>query len=89
MNAHELEPSTHEIVVRGQAIYDERLRAMAEASYRDKYIVIDIYTGEYEIADDDLTATLRLFERLPGAMTFGVHVGHRASGRIGATAKPA
>jgi hypothetical protein len=56
----------------------EKMRAEMEASHRGKMVVIDVNTGDYEIADDDLTATMRLFERRPNAMTWGELVGYPA-----------
>ena len=43
-----------------------------------RMVVIDVNTGDYEIADDDLTATLRLIERQPDAITWGELVGYPA-----------
>ena len=61
----------------GKARYAE-LRPQLEVDHWGKMVVIDVHSGEYEIADDDLTATLRIFERLPDAMTWGERVGYPA-----------
>ena len=61
----------------GKGMY-ARLRPQLEAEYWGKMVVIDVTSGDYEIADDDLTATLRLFERRPAALTWGERVGCRA-----------
>ena len=59
----------------GRKMY-EKMRAEMEANHWGKMVVIDVNTGDYEIADDDLTATMRLFERRPNAMTWGELVGY-------------
>ena len=61
----------------GKAMYEE-MRADMEANHWGRMVVIDVNTGEYEVADDDLTATLRLMERVPGAMTWGELIGYPA-----------
>jgi hypothetical protein len=38
----------------------------------------DIETGAFEVADDILPATNRLFERFPDAQPWIVRIGHRA-----------
>ena len=42
-----------------------------EANHWGKMVVIERQHRDYEIADDDLTATMQLFERKPNAMTWG------------------
>ena len=61
----------------GEAMY-EKIRAEMEANHWGKMVVIDVNTGDYEIADDDLTAMMRLFERRPNAITWGELVGYPA-----------
>ena len=61
----------------GEAMY-EKMRAEMEANHWGKMVVIDVNTGDYEIADDDLTATIRLFERRPNAISWGELVGYPA-----------
>lgn len=61
----------------GEAMY-EKMRAEMEANHWGKMVVIDVNTGDYEIADDDLTATMRLFERRPNAITWGELAGYAA-----------
>lgn len=66
----------------GRRFY-EQIRADMEAKQWGRMVVIDVTTGDYEVADDDLTATTRLFERNPEAMTWGELVGHSAAYRMG------
>jgi hypothetical protein len=48
-----------------------------------KIVALDIETGEYEMAEDTVTASERLFQRLPDAQIWFVRIGHRAVHRIG------
>ena len=57
-----------DIATVGKAMCEE-LCADMEANHWGRMVVIDVNTGEYEVDDDDLTATLRLMERVPSAMT--------------------
>ena len=61
----------------GRAVYKE-LRPDMEANHWGKMVVIDVKTGDYEIADDDLTATMRLLKKNPEALTWGERVGYPA-----------
>ena len=67
-----------EAAVKGRAIYDEKIRAIVEAdpAQKGRVVVIDVRSGEYEIADTDAEATLRLIERCPDAFTWAERVGH-------------
>lgn len=62
----------------GKARYAE-VRAEMEAKHWGKMVVIDVHSGDYEIDSDDLTATMRLLERQPAAMTWGERVGYPAA----------
>ena len=67
---------------RGQALYDQTIKAHVEEGNRGKFLILDVNSGDYEIDAKDLTACHRLLERRPDAVLFGVRVGHRASYRL-------
>ena len=48
-----------------------------------QHFVNDIETGAFELADEILTATNRLFDRLPDAQPWILRIGHRAVHRFG------
>ena len=56
----------------------EQIRGELEETHKGKVVVIDVSSGDYEIGDDDLDATMRLFERRPNAITWGERVGYPA-----------
>ncbi|MEG3440367.1 hypothetical protein V0288_24785 [Pannus brasiliensis CCIBt3594] len=75
--------SKEEFARRGDEIYETRVRSLVEEGNRGKIVAIDIETGEFEIADDILTATARLFDRIPSAQPRIVRVGYRTVHRSG------
>jgi peptide subunit release factor RF-3 len=76
--------SKEEFAHRGDEIYESQVRAQVEADNYGKIVAIDIETGAFEVADEILTATDHLFERLPDAQPWIVRIGHRAVHRFGA-----
>ena len=65
-----------ELESRGEAIYRERIRHLVEPPETGKFVVIDIYSGDYEIDERDADASGRLLSRHPNALTWAVRVGY-------------
>ncbi len=59
--------SKEEFSQRGQDLCESVVRQQVEQGNEDKIVAIDIETGDFEIADDILPATQKLFERYPEA----------------------
>jgi hypothetical protein len=76
--------SKEEFARRGDEIYESQVRQQVEEGNHGKIVAIDIETGAFEVADDILPATDRLFERLPDAQPWIVRIGYRAVDRFGA-----
>ena len=74
--------SAEEVVARGEALYRERLRDQVEAGNKGKFLVLDIESGEYVIDRDHAAATMRLMERIPGAVIYGLRIGYCATYRF-------
>ncbi len=74
--------SKEEFAQRGDNIYENQVRPKIEAGNHGKIVAIDIETGAFEVADEILTATDRLFERLPDAQPWIVRIGYRAVHRF-------
>lgn len=70
-------PAVEDADVVGPKIY-AGIRDRMEATQWGRMVVIDVNSGDYEVADDDMTATLRLLERRPDAFTWGELVGYPA-----------
>ena len=77
-------PDASETRAKGKAIYNEKIRHIVEAdpSQKGRVVVIDIYTGEYEIADTDWEARRCLEKRCPDAFTWAERVGYPAAYKI-------
>jgi hypothetical protein len=75
--------SKEEFAQRGDALYESEVRKQVEEGNHGKIVAIDIETGAFEVADDILPATDRLFARLPDAQPWIVRIGHRVVHRFG------
>ena len=71
-----------EIARHGQQIYNEELRSRVEATHPGQFLVLDVLTGAYEIADDDLAASDRALAKNPAAVLYGVRIGHPTAYRL-------
>ncbi len=76
--------ASSESALRGQAIYQERIRPLVESEHVGKFVVINVETGEYEMDAQDVVASMRARARFPDAPLFTVRVGQRAAHRLGA-----
>ena len=76
-----------EFARRGDAVYAAKVLPRLKPHDRGKFVAVDIETGEYEIAKDELTACDRLDARIPGAQTWLVKVGSPHVHRIGHLAR--
>ena len=65
-----------EISARGEAIYMEQIFPTLGESETGKHVSIEIESGDYEIDADQINAMLRIRERRPGGVYFGVRVGY-------------
>ena len=76
MSISPIERIPADLPARGTAIYERTIRSLVEPGQYGKFVVIDVYTGDYEIGERDADATRRLLDRRPDAMTWAVWVGH-------------
>ena len=76
--------SKEEFARRGDEIYESQVRPQIEEGNHGRIVAIDIETGAFVLADDTMTATRRLYERLPDAQPWVVRIGYRAVHRFGA-----
>ena len=54
----------------GRAIYLEKIRPKLGPEHKGKLVVIDVKSGDYEIADRHIEADSKLRERCPDAFTW-------------------
>ena len=75
--------TAEEVAARGEALYEQRIRAQVEAAHTGKFVVVDIETGDCEIDADDLTATKRALAKRPDAVLYGLRIGSPTAYRLG------
>ena len=76
-----------EFARRGDEIYQQFVRAAVEPGNKGRIVAIDIESGAYEMADDVLAATKRLYARCSAAQPWVVRIGHPAVHRFGPRVK--
>lgn len=76
--------TTEEIARLGRERYEREIRDEVEPEHSGRFLVLDVSSGDYEIAEDNLDASERLMERRPEALLYGLRVGEGAAYRIGA-----
>jgi hypothetical protein len=81
--------TNEEIARRGREIYERDIRLGVERDHDGRFLVVDVASGNYEIADDELTAFERARRNNPDGLFFGLRVGHRAAHRLGGRLKNA
>ena len=82
-----MEPNVaQEVARRGKEIYEREIRAEVEPEQEGRFLVIDVKSGSYALADDELEAFDRAREQTPEGLLYLVRVGHRAAHRVGANA---
>jgi hypothetical protein len=74
--------SAQEIAERGREIYEREIRERVEEEHAGAFLVIDVTTGDYEIADDDLTASDRALAKNPRAIIYGLRIGEPAAYKL-------
>jgi hypothetical protein len=68
-----------EFARRGDEIYRRKIEPKLNDRDKGKFVAIDIETGNYEIALDELSACDRLQARFPEAQTWLIRVGSRSA----------
>ena len=74
-----------EIMQRGEALYAHAIRSKVEDKHRGEFLVLDIETGNYEIATDELVALDRLQCRSPDAVLYVLRIGFPTAVKLGPT----
>jgi hypothetical protein len=74
--------SLEEIARLGAAAYDRHVRPVLRPEDNNKFVAIDIDTGDYELDEDDYAAVTRLRKRRPSAEVWLERVGQPAAYQI-------
>lgn len=83
MGAGQSRYGKEEFARRDQAIYEKRVRPQVEEGNTGRVVAIDVETEAFEVADDPIGASDRLFARFPDAQPWLVRIGHQALHRFG------
>ena len=82
-STQELEAETRARLTRGIEIYQSHIAPGIDLRDNGKFVVVDIATGDFEIAATDAVATARLLKRRPAAFTYATRAGRTTAYRIG------
>lgn len=77
------ESKPHDTIERGQRIFQAQIEARVSGENPDDFIAIDILSGDYEIASDDITPSQRLRVRHPNAVIYLRRVADEAAYSVG------
>ena len=76
--------SMSDTISRGEAIYETQLRATLDTpENNNKILVIDVESGDYEIAEDRITASNRLKAKHPDSKRFVMRIGYASIYKVG------
>jgi hypothetical protein len=75
--------TTEKIARRGQELHERKIHREVEPEHDGRFLVVDVKSGDYEIADDDLSASDGMLARRPDAMLYGLLVGRDYAYRLG------
>ena len=82
MPAAESHRTPEEVGRLGTEVYERQVRPTLGPEDDDKFVAIDLGTGDYELADDDYAAVTRLQARRPDADVWLTRVGQPAAYRM-------
>ncbi len=86
MNLAEL--SKEEFAALAKEIYYRDIRPRVINEHRGKFLVLDVESGDYEIAVDMLDAEDHLKVRRPQGRFYGIRIGFKAAYSFGGPMKP-
>jgi hypothetical protein len=75
--------SKAECARRGDALAESKVRPNLTVADEDKFVAIDIETGEYELDKNEMKAADRLRKRVPDPQMWLVHVSFGSPHRFG------
>ena len=82
MSVENRQLSDEEIGRRAEEIYYRDIRPKVMPQERGKFLVLDIYSGDYEVDEVSLNANDRLRARRPDGEFFGIRVGYTTANKM-------
>ena len=75
--------SPEQVAEKGQKIYDEKLKPELEKNHQGEFVVIDVDSGEYVVANSLIEALQTAKEKYPGKVFHSVRIGFPGIFRMG------
>lgn len=72
-----------EIARRGWTLYETEIRPAVEPTQNGRFLIVDVDSGRYVLADDELAALDRAREHMPEGTFHLIRVGARTAHRLG------
>lgn len=72
-----------EVAALGEKIYQEQIKHLVHPAEKGKFLTIDVESGDYELDEKAVDSLLRLRQRRPAAVCFGMKVGYVAAIHFG------
>lgn len=67
----------------GTELYEKKIRALVEAENIDRFLAIDVVTGDFAVADARFQAAKPLMDKNPDAEIWFIKIGHVAGASFG------
>ena len=77
--------SPDEVARVGREVYEREIRSRVMPQQKGKFLVLDIVSHDYEVADEDMDASDRLRARRPDGVFFGLRVGYTTAYTLAGT----
>jgi phosphonate degradation associated HDIG domain protein len=74
-----------EIRERAEELYRREIRPKVMPQHKGKFLVVDVVSGDYEIDEDDLSASEILQARRPDGVLFGMRIGYKSAYTLNGT----
>ncbi len=76
--------TAQEIARRGRELYERDIRLKVEPQHEGRFLIVDVESGAYSLADDELEAFDQAEAKSPNGLFYLMRVGRRAAHRVGA-----
>jgi hypothetical protein len=83
MATEQIRYTPDEVAQRGTEFYETQIRPLVETGNIDRFLAIDVETGDYAVADARYDAAKILRDKNPNAQIWGLRIGHIASAKFG------
>jgi hypothetical protein len=72
-----------EVAKRGTELYETKIRRLVEEGNIDRFLAIDVVSGDYAVGDQRSDARAPVMQRHPDARIWIIRIGHIAAASFG------